>query len=151
MPHLKTINIVEPVIKENNSYTFNDKEISDILKKTHFDKKASNFENSHKKATEREVGKLLAEKPKNCMEQVSLKEVQSVIKDLNSYSAPGPDRLGTLLIKNKGDYLHKTITDILNANCQQGFPQVLRTWGGALQNLMGGWGLSQYMGGAWGA
>ena len=35
----------------------------------------------------------------------------------------------------------------------QGFPQVLRTWGGgALQNLMG-WGvdLSQYMGWAWGA
>ena len=41
---------------------------------------------------------------------------------------------------------------------KQGFPQVLRTWrwaappplgGGALQNLMGG--LSQYMGGAWGA
>ena len=29
----------------------------------------------------------------------------------------------------------------------QGFPQVLRTWGGALQNLMkGGEGLSQYMG-----
>ena len=29
----------------------------------------------------------------------------------------------------------------------QGFPQVLRTWGGgALQNLMGGGGLSQYMG-----
>ena len=32
----------------------------------------------------------------------------------------------------------------------QGFPQVLRAWGGgALQNLMGG-GLSQYIGGAWG-
>ena len=30
----------------------------------------------------------------------------------------------------------------------QGFPQVLRTWWGALQNLMGGGGdLSQYMGG----
>ena len=31
---------------------------------------------------------------------------------------------------------------------KQGFPQVLRTWGeGSLQNLMGGWGLSQYNGG----
>ena len=33
---------------------------------------------------------------------------------------------------------------------KQGFPQVLRTWGGALQNLMGE-GLSQYMRGAGGA
>ena len=36
----KPINIAEPLIKEDSSYTFNDKEISDILKKTHFDKKA---------------------------------------------------------------------------------------------------------------
>ena len=71
---------------------------------------ASNFENSHKEAIQREVDKLLAEKPKNCIEQVTRKEVQSAIKDLNSYSAPGPDRIGTLLIKNGGDYLHKTIT-----------------------------------------
>ena len=31
--------MVEPLIKDNNSYTFNDKEISDILLETHFDKK----------------------------------------------------------------------------------------------------------------
>ena len=37
---------------------------------------ASNFENSHKEAIQREVDKLLAEKPKNCIEQVTLKEVQ---------------------------------------------------------------------------
>ena len=30
---------MEPLIKENNSYTFNKKEISDILKETHFNKK----------------------------------------------------------------------------------------------------------------
>ena len=36
----KAINIVEPLIKENNSYIFNDKEISEILKKTHFDIKS---------------------------------------------------------------------------------------------------------------
>ena len=64
----KPINMVEPLIKDNNSYTFNDKEISDILIETHFDKKASSFDNSHKGAIEREVDKLLAEKPKNCME-----------------------------------------------------------------------------------
>ena len=68
------------------------------LKKSHFDKK-SNFDNSHKEAVEREVDKFLEEKPKNCMEQVTLKEVQSAIKDFNSYSAPRPDRLGTLIIK----------------------------------------------------
>ena len=33
----KTIEIVEPRMKENNSYTFNNKEISDILIETHFD------------------------------------------------------------------------------------------------------------------
>ena len=115
---------MEPLIKENSSYTFNDKEILDILKKTHFDKKASSFGNSRKEAIERAVDKLLAEKPKNCREQVTLKQVQSAIKDLNSYSASGPDSIGTLLIKNGGDYLHKTITDILT--CQLGyFPE---TW-----------------------
>ena len=65
----KIIKIVEPLIKENNSYIFNDKEILDILKKIHFDKKASNFDKSHNEAIEKEVDKLLAEKPKNCMEK----------------------------------------------------------------------------------
>ena len=55
------------------------------------------------------------------MEQVTLKEVQSAIKDLNSYSDPGIDRIDTLLIKIGGDYLHKTITIILNATCQLGY------------------------------
>ena len=87
-------------LKENDSYTFDDKEISDILKKIHFGKEASKFDNSHKVAIEREVDKLLAERPKNCTEQVKLKEVQSAIKDLNSYSAPRPNKIGTLLIKN---------------------------------------------------
>ena len=41
----KNIKIVEPLLKENNSYNFNEKEISDILKKTHFDKKTSSFDN----------------------------------------------------------------------------------------------------------
>ena len=58
---------MEPLIKENNSYTFNDKEISDILIEIHFDKKASSFDNSHKEAIEREVDKFLAEKSKNYM------------------------------------------------------------------------------------
>ena len=83
-------------------------------------KKGSSFDNSHKEAIEREVDKLLAEKPKNCMKQVTLREVQGALKGLNSYSAPGQDRIGTLLIKNGGDYLHKTITDILNQAHSQG-------------------------------
>ena len=82
---------MEPVIKENNSCTFTDKEISGILKKTHFDKKPSSFDNSHEDAIEREVDKLLAEQPKNCMEQVKMKEVQTAVKDLNSYSAHRQD------------------------------------------------------------
>ena len=99
---------MEPLIKKNNSYT---------LKRTHFDKRASNFDNSHKEAIEKGVDKSSAEKQNNCMEQVTLEEFKSAIKDLNSYSAPGPDRKGTLLIKNGGNYLHKTITNILNATC----------------------------------
>ena len=55
---------MEPLMKENNSYTFNDKEISDILTETHFGKKASSFDNSHKEEIEREVDNLLAKKPK---------------------------------------------------------------------------------------
>ena len=33
----KSIEIVEPLMKDNNSYTFNNKEILDILIETHFD------------------------------------------------------------------------------------------------------------------
>ena len=55
------------------------------------------------------------------MEQITLKEIQSVINDLNNNSAPGSERIGTLLTKNGGDYLHKTITDILNAACELGY------------------------------
>ena len=109
-------------LKENDSYTFDDKEISDILKKTHFGKEASKLDNSHKEAIEKEVDKPLAERPKNCTEQVKLKEVQSVIKDLNSYSAPRPNKIGTLLIKNGSDYLQKTMTSILQGCHQPGKP-----------------------------
>ena len=41
------------------------------------------------------------------MKQATRKELQSAIKDLNHYSAPGPDRIYTLLIKNGVDYLAK--------------------------------------------
>ena len=109
----KVINIVELLIKENNSYTFDDRKISDIFKKLTLIKKQKTL--IKKKL---QVDKLFAEKPKNCMEQVTLKDVKSAIKDLNSYSALGPDRIGTLLIKNGSHYLHRTITKILNATFQ---------------------------------
>ena len=48
------------------------------------------------------------------MEHVTLKENQRAIKPLNNYSAPGSDRIGALRIKNGGDYLQKSISDIVN-------------------------------------
>ena len=39
---------------------------------------------------------------------------------------PVPDRIATLLLKNGGDYLRKTVADILNATCQLGY--VPDTW-----------------------
>ena len=59
-------------------------------KKLVLTKKQASFDNSQKEGIEREFDNLLAEEPKNCIEQVTLKEVQSAKKDLNSYSAPGP-------------------------------------------------------------
>ena len=56
----KTINTVEPLIKDNNSYIFNEKEIRDILKENQFRKKVSDFDNYHKEAVERKLDKLLA-------------------------------------------------------------------------------------------
>ena len=44
-------------------------------KKPILTKKASSCDNSRKEATETEFDKLFAEKPRNCMEQVTLKEV----------------------------------------------------------------------------
>ena len=70
----KVINIVELLIKENNSYTFDDIKISDIFKKLTLIKKQKTL--IKKKL---QVDKLFAEKPKNCMEQVTMKKVQSAI------------------------------------------------------------------------
>ena len=54
------------------------------LKKLILTKKQASFDNSQKEGIEREFDNLLAEKPLNCIEQVTLKEVQSAKKDLNS-------------------------------------------------------------------
>ena len=69
----KVINIVELLIKENNSYTFDDIKISDIFKKLTLIKKQKTL--IKKKL---QVDKLFAEKPKNCMEQVTLKEWSAI-------------------------------------------------------------------------
>ena len=110
----KPVNIVKPLVKENNSYSFNDKKYQTFLKKNYFWPKIGNFGNSRKEEIERKVDKFLARKPKNSMEHVTLKENQRAIKPLNNYSAPGSDRIGTLRIKNGGDYLQKSISDIVN-------------------------------------
>ena len=48
------------LIKDDNSYIFNEKEIRDILKENQFRKKASDFDNYHKEAVERKLDTLLA-------------------------------------------------------------------------------------------
>ena len=45
----------------------------------HFSDQSKSSLQNYKEAIEREVDKLLAEKPKNCMEQVTMKKVQSAI------------------------------------------------------------------------
>ena len=76
----KAIITVEPLIKDNNSYIFNEKDIRDILKENQFHKKESNFDNYHKEAIERKPDKLLAEKPRNCIEQVTLSYSASIAR-----------------------------------------------------------------------
>ena len=49
-----------PLIKDDNSSIFNEKEIRDILKENQFHKKASDFDNYHKEAVERKLDTLLA-------------------------------------------------------------------------------------------
>ena len=66
---------MELLIKENNSYTLMKRKYHTSSKKPILTKKASSCDNSRKEATETEFDKLFAEKPRNCMEQVTLKEV----------------------------------------------------------------------------
>ena len=59
----KTINIVEPLFRHNkkDEYTFDDAEISNILREVHIDKKDthSDFDNTHREKIEKDTVDLL--------------------------------------------------------------------------------------------
>ena len=95
-------NIVEPLQTGQNKYTFSNPEISNILKETHIDRSKSNnnFDDNFKINLENKLKEII-----NCGDlitsnnDITSEEVRGAISKLNTLSAPGPDRISTLLIK----------------------------------------------------
>ena len=98
-------NVVEPLYLGQNKYTFSDPEISNILKETHIDRSKSNnsFDDNFKISLESNLKEIIKfSKLTRSNNNITIEEVQVAINKLNNLSAPGPDRICTLLIKEGG-------------------------------------------------
>ena len=120
-------NIVEPIQTGQNRYTFSDPEISNILKETHIGRSKSNnnFDDNFKINLENKLkeiinwGDLITSN-----NDITSEEVRGAISKLNTLSAPGPDRISTLLIKEGGGGSKKLlnlIRNILNQTYNLGY------------------------------
>ena len=116
----KTINTVEHLFKYiyKDECPFDDVKISNILREVHIDKKDthSDFDESHRKKIEKDTADLLMTKnEQNTFSEVTEKEVTMAIHKFNNLSSPGPDKIGSLMIKHGGKTLHSLIKLVLNA------------------------------------
>ena len=107
---------------------FSDPEISNILKEPHIDRSKSknNFDDNFKINLENKLKEIINSsdliKSNN---NITIEEVRAAINKLNNLSAPGPDRICTLLIKEGGEKLLNLIRNILNQTYNLGY---LKDW-----------------------
>ena len=110
-------NIVEPLQAEQNRYTFSDTEISNILKETHIvrSKSNNNFDDNFKINLENKLKEIINFSDLiTSNNNITIEEVRAAINKLNNLSAPGPDRICILLIKEGSKKLLNLIKNILN-------------------------------------
>ena len=63
----------------------------------------------------------MTENEQNTFSKVTEKEITMAIHKLNNLSCPGPDRIGSLMIKHGGKTLHNLKKLVLNTTCQLGY------------------------------
>ena len=117
-------NIVEPLLTGQNKYTFSDPEISNILKETHMDRSKSNnnFDDNFKISLENNLKEIINSSDLiTSNNNITIEEVRATINKLNNLSVPGPDRICTLLIKERGGGLLNLIRNILNQTYNLGY------------------------------
>ena len=117
-------NIVEPLQTGQNKYTFSNPEISNILKEAHIDRSKSNnnFDDNFKINLENKLKEIINSSDLiTSNNNITIEEVRAAINKLNNLSAPRPDRICTLLIKEGGEKLLNLIRNILNQTCNLGY------------------------------
>ena len=117
-------NIVEPLQTGQNKYTFSNPEISNILKETQIDRSKSNnnFDDNFKINLENKLKEIINSSDLiTSNNNITIEEVRAAINKLNNLSAPGPDRICILLIKEGGKKLLNLIRNILNQTYNIGY------------------------------
>ena len=117
-------NIVEPLQTGQNKYTFSNPEISNILKEAQIDRSKSNnnFDDNFKINLENKLKEIINFSDLiTSNNNITIEEVQAAINKLKNLSAPGPDRICILLIKEGGKKLLNLIRNILNQTYNIGY------------------------------
>ena len=117
-------NIVEPLQTGQNKYTFSNPEISNILKEAHIDRSKSNnnFDDNFKINLENKLKEIINSSDLiTSNNNITIEEVRAAINKLKNLSAPGPDRICILLIKEGGKKLLNLIRNILNQTYNIGY------------------------------
>ena len=110
-------NIVEPLETGQNKYTFSDPEISNILTEPQIDRSKSNnnFDDNFKINLENKLKEIINFSDLiTSNNNITIEEVRAAINKLNNLSAPEPDRICILLIKEGSKKLLNLIKNILN-------------------------------------
>ena len=103
---------------------FSDPEISNTLKETHIDRSKlnNNFYDNFKINLENKLkDRINSSDLITSNNNITIEEVRAAINKLNNLSAPRPDRICTLLIKEGGEKLLNLIRNILNQTCNLGY------------------------------
>ena len=117
-------NIVEPLQTGQNKYTFSNPEISNILKEAQIDRSKSNnnFDDNFKINLENKLKEIINSSDLiTSNNNITIEEVRAAINKLKNLSAPGPDRICILLIKEGGKKLLNLIRNILNQTYNIGY------------------------------
>ena len=117
-------NIVEPLQTGQNKYTFSNPEISNILKEAQIDRSKSNnnFDDNFKINLENKLKQIINFSDLiTSNNNITIEEVRAAINKLKNLSAPGPDRICILLIKEGGKKLLNLIRNILNQTYNIGY------------------------------
>ena len=103
---------------------FSDPEISNTLKETHIDRSKlnNNFYDNFKINLENKLkDRINSSDLITSNNNITIEDVEAAINKPNNLSAPGPDRICTLLIKKGGEKLLNLIMNILNQTYNLGY------------------------------